>query len=174
MNGIPSVSDIIFLVLVCFVLPLSDLEAVSASVPLAQTPLTQVEPEHLSRLTLRSPTSSQWINPQVKSRGKVGRFLANATSQLSRKGKGSNPRRGKGYGLGVASLVLGIVGVISFGSLIPSLLALIFGAISLKRYREGYHDSKGIAKAGLILGIIGVAFSVIYIGLFLAILLSGV
>ena len=80
--------------------------------------------------------------------------------------KGRPPRKGgRGSGLAVASLVLGIVGVLTLGYLIPSILAVIFGAISLKRYREGYHDRKKMALAGLILGIVGVAAALVILGI---------
>lgn len=59
--------------------------------------------------------------------------------------------------LGIASLVLGIIGLVSCGLLIvPEILAVIFGAIDRK-------DGKmpPMAIAGLTCGIIGVAFAVL-------------
>lgn len=64
-----------------------------------------------------------------------------------------------GKGLSIASLVLGIVSVVSlcwmWVSVICAVLAIIFGVIGGKR------DGKGMAKAGLILGIIAASFAVI-------------
>lgn len=64
----------------------------------------------------------------------------------------------------IAALVLGIIGLVLslFGSsggisFICSVLAIIFGAISLKK--EG--SDRGKAKAGLILGIISLALGVV-------------
>jgi hypothetical protein len=56
-------------------------------------------------------------------------------------------------GLAVASLVLGIVWAYWIGSI----LAVIFGAIAIKRINEsnGWRTGKGMAIAGLTLGIIG-------------------
>ncbi len=55
-------------------------------------------------------------------------------------------------GLAVASLVLGILWLGGFGSL----LAVIFGAVGLKQTKDGVKGGRGLAVAGLVLGIIGV------------------
>jgi hypothetical protein len=54
-------------------------------------------------------------------------------------------------GLAIASLVLGIVWVWWVGSI----LALIFGVISLRRIKRGTHTGKGMAIAGVVLGAVG-------------------
>ena len=60
-------------------------------------------------------------------------------------------------GLAVASLVLGIVGAALFwtlvGGFVLGLLATIFGAIGLSKARRGA-PNKGMATAGLVLGIL--------------------
>ena len=60
------------------------------------------------------------------------------------------PAHGKGFA--ITSLVLGIVSFLCL-PIITGTLAIIFGAIALAKN----HDGKGMAKAGLICGIIGVA-----------------
>jgi len=65
-------------------------------------------------------------------------------------------------GIATASLVLGIIGLITafigFG-LILSLLALIFGAIAKRKIKNsgGFYTGKGMANAGFILGLIPLA-----------------
>ena len=62
-------------------------------------------------------------------------------------------------GLAIASLVLGIVWVYWVGSI----LALIFGYVALRQIRQRNQAGRGMAKAGVILGWIGVGFLVIVI-----------
>ncbi len=73
-----------------------------------------------------------------------------------------------GKGLSVTALVMGILGII--GGFIPvvcyfttlcAILGLIFGVIGRKKSKLIYGKASGIATAGLVLGIIGVAFAVI-------------
>ncbi len=58
-------------------------------------------------------------------------------------------------GLAIAALVLGIVWVYWVGSI----LAVIFGAIALKRINasNGWITGKGMAIAGLVLGLVGMS-----------------
>lgn len=67
--------------------------------------------------------------------------------------------------MGTAALVLGIVGlaglcVYGFG-VIPAILAIIFGKIGMNKAAEGAANNLGSAKAGFIMGIIGVVLAVI-------------
>jgi hypothetical protein len=61
-------------------------------------------------------------------------------------------------GPAIASLVLGIIGVVTcwipFIGLVVSIVGLVLASIGMKRI-----DSKGLAIAGLVLSIIGVVFS---------------
>lgn len=90
-------------------------------------------------------------------------------------GMGTPPASGNKNGLGVAALVLGLVGLLG-GFIIPfsglgSILAIIFGAIGLKRVKRGEANNRGMALAGLWLGIAGVALSfivVVVIGILMA------
>ena len=63
-------------------------------------------------------------------------------------------------GMGTAALVMGILQFFCLG-IIGSILALVFGRIGLKRVEAGQATNAGAAKAGVILGIIGIAIQVI-------------
>lgn len=65
-------------------------------------------------------------------------------------------------GMAIASLVLGIVGILSCGCLVFSILAIVFGRIANRDIVAGTKSGAGLAKAGFILGIIGVALGVVY------------
>lgn len=80
---------------------------------------------------------------------------------------------GSANGFAIASLVLGILGIVGFPPLIPSILALIFG---YKGRREidrsnGAQQGRGLAVAGIILGWVAIVF-VLVIGVVLAFLLA--
>ena len=64
---------------------------------------------------------------------------------------------GAGSGRAVASLVLGILGIVPCGCGICAPIAWGLGASELKRIRAGRTQLKndGVARAGMILGIIG-------------------
>ena len=81
------------------------------------------------------------------------------------------PPRNRGQGMAIASLPLGIVGLLTFPFVVAPLLALIFGAIGLNRYREGYHDRRGLAIAGLVLGVVGLLLGLWFWG---TVVVSGV
>ncbi|GAB3999201.1 hypothetical protein GCM10029992_27310 [Glycomyces albus] len=70
-------------------------------------------------------------------------------------------------GLGVASMVLGIVSVVLFCipwvNLICGILAVTFGAVTLKKVNEGSAGGKGMAITGLVLGIIVCAWFALWI-----------
>ena len=53
--------------------------------------------------------------------------------------------------LAIASLVSGIVGVFIF-VFVPSVLAVVFGHLSLRQMRQTGEKGQGLAMAGLILG----------------------
>jgi hypothetical protein len=59
-------------------------------------------------------------------------------------------------GFSVASLVLGIIGIPAFCVVLPSLLAVIFGTVSLLQSRaNAERGGRGMAIAGIICGLIG-------------------
>jgi hypothetical protein len=65
-------------------------------------------------------------------------------------------------GLAVASLILGIVGWLACG--VGSVLAIIFGFISHAQIRDsqGRQGGSGMAKAGIILGFVGVGLIALF------------
>ncbi|WEB45054.1 MULTISPECIES: DUF4190 domain-containing protein [Streptomyces] len=70
-------------------------------------------------------------------------------------------------GMGITALVLGLVGVVLgvfvflfWLSWLPALLAVIFGAVGLSHARKGRATNKGMAVAGLALGIVGLLIAV--------------
>ncbi|MEU9046165.1 MULTISPECIES: DUF4190 domain-containing protein [unclassified Kitasatospora] len=70
-------------------------------------------------------------------------------------------------GLGIAAMVLGIVGtvlglavVLFWLSWLPALLAVVFGAIGLGHVRKGVATNRAMALAGVILGVTGLLVSV--------------
>ncbi|MFJ5227260.1 DUF4190 domain-containing protein [Streptomyces sp. NPDC088400] len=72
-------------------------------------------------------------------------------------------------GMGVAALVLGIIGVVGFCmwglGVILGVLALIFGIIGRRRAHRGEATNGGMALAGIILGAIGMAIGAAFLGL---------
>ena len=73
-------------------------------------------------------------------------------------------------GLAVASLVLGIISVIGGAILIiPMVLAIVFGHISLSRIRKDPKlTGSGIAITGLVLGYVSIVFGIVMAGLLAA------
>ncbi|MBO0832816.1 MAG: DUF4190 domain-containing protein [Actinobacteria bacterium] len=65
-------------------------------------------------------------------------------------------------GLAVASLVLGILGLIILYVIGP-ILAVIFGHVSLRRTATGEKEGRGMAIAGLVLGYLGIVGTVLVI-----------
>lgn len=65
-------------------------------------------------------------------------------------------------GMAIASLVLGIVGILSCGCLIFSILAIVFGRIANRDISAGTKSGAGLAKTGFILGVVGVVLGVLY------------
>jgi len=61
-------------------------------------------------------------------------------------------------GMGTAALVFGIVQFFCLGT-IGSILAVVFGKIGMNKADQGLATNRGSAKAGFILGIIGLVLS---------------
>lgn len=63
-------------------------------------------------------------------------------------------------GLGTAALVMGILQFFCLGT-VGSVLAIIFGKIGMNKADQGLATNRGAAKAGFVLGIIGLALTVV-------------
>jgi hypothetical protein len=68
----------------------------------------------------------------------------------------------KTNGLSIASLVLGIIGLILFCLPLPSLLAVIFGFVGRSQISRDQSRGRGMAIAGLVLGAIGIIAAIIF------------
>lgn len=80
---------------------------------------------------------------------------------------GMPPQQQKSSGLAIASLVLGIVGIVTFWLYaIPSILAVIFGHVALSKVKNGTGDGRGMAIAGLTMGwiVVGIVILLVAIG----------
>ena len=69
---------------------------------------------------------------------------------------------GTSNGFCVASLVLGIIGIPGFCIVVPSILAISFGAIGLSKVSKSEAGGKNLAIAGIICGVIGCGIRVYY------------
>ena len=63
-------------------------------------------------------------------------------------------------GMGTAALVMGILQFFCLGT-VGSILAIVFGKIGMNKADQGLATNRGSAKAGFILGIVGIALTVI-------------
>ncbi len=72
-------------------------------------------------------------------------------------------------GMGTTALIMGILQFFCLG-IIGSILAIVFGKIGMDKADQGLADNRGTAKAGFVLGIIGLVLFVI--GVIIAIILS--
>lgn len=66
-------------------------------------------------------------------------------------------------GLATASMILGIVGLVGFCLVVPSVLAVILGHFALPETRTGERGGHGQAIAGLIMGYIVAAPMLVYL-----------
>lgn len=83
---------------------------------------------------------------------------------------GYGPPAGYGTnGMAIASLVLGILWMYWLGSV----LALVFGYIARNQIKANGQQGAGLALAGIILGWVGIAFLVLFAGVFMALGPSG-
>lgn len=101
--------------------------------------------------SVRAPSPAggfqSWNEPQVSSGySSAGQFTPSSTRPQN--------------GMGIAALVLGIVG---FFTCVTAVLAIIFGAIGISKANAGRATNKGMATAGLVLGIVAVGLWVIVI-----------
>lgn len=87
------------------------------------------------------------------------------------------PTRTGRNGIGVAALVLGIISIVAcfawYAAGVCAILAIVFGVIGRNRAKRGEATNPGVAKAGLITGIIGLVASIAVMVAVLAFLNSG-
>lgn len=71
------------------------------------------------------------------------------------------PLAGTRNGLGVASLVLGILSIVPLALLLlPAVLAITFGVVGRRRVRRGEASNGGAALAGIICGSVGLVLGI--------------
>ena len=82
---------------------------------------------------------------------------------------------GKGNGMAVAALVLGIIAIVLcwavWGGIVVGVLAIIFGAVGLGAAKTS-GVGRGMAMTGLVLGIIAAALSVLWFFVIAALIAS--
>lgn len=81
----------------------------------------------------------------------------------------TQPIAQKANGLAIASLVCGVVGCIPF---LTSLIALVLGWVGLRKARNPDVGGKGLALAGMILGLIGLAGWTLFAGVLIGAYIS--
>jgi hypothetical protein len=101
-----------------------------------------------------------WKSPSVL-RPIISKFEKKLNTVKIKRKAISTAGGGDGIGFSIASLVLGILGLVVFGWLFGT-LAIIFGVIGMNR------DGRGMAIAGLILGILDIILWAIVLLIFLA------
>lgn len=75
-------------------------------------------------------------------------------------------------GMGTAALVMGILQFFCLG-IIGSILAIVFGKIGMDRADQGLATNRGTAKAGFVLGIIGVVLAIIGVIIWIILVSTG-
>ena len=69
----------------------------------------------------------------------------------------------KTSGMSIASLVCGIVGMVTCCSLLPSILAIIFGGVALPPILRGEVQGRGLAISGLVTGVLGLLSGIVFL-----------
>jgi H+/Cl- antiporter ClcA len=74
-----------------------------------------------------------------------------------------------GSGLAIASLVVGILALVTFwtyvGGILLGLIAIVLGVLALGRVRKGRAAGRGMAITGVVLGTLGLLLSLAFIAL---------
>lgn len=68
----------------------------------------------------------------------------------------------KKSGFAIASLILGILSFIPIMGILLGILAIIFGFVFFKQFKEKKLGGMGMATAGIILGMLGTVFGLLY------------
>ncbi|MDP4675823.1 MAG: DUF4190 domain-containing protein [Candidatus Nanopelagicales bacterium] len=64
-------------------------------------------------------------------------------------------------GMGIAALVLGILGLIGCLPLVGGILAIVFGRMGMAKSDQGLATNGGMAKAGFVIGVIALVLGVL-------------
>ncbi|ULE32628.1 DUF4190 domain-containing protein [Mycobacterium sp. IDR2000157661] len=76
------------------------------------------------------------------------------------------PPRGPQNGLGIASLVVAIIALLSvFGGVVLGVVAVILGFLGWNRAKRGEATNGGMAVAGIVLGFLSIIEAIVFIGL---------
>ena len=67
----------------------------------------------------------------------------------------------KTSGYAIASLVSGLVGLVTCCAFVPSILEVVFGGIALPSIQRGEARGRGLAIAGIVLGVIGLIAGIV-------------
>ncbi|MFY0600405.1 MAG: DUF4190 domain-containing protein [Cyclobacteriaceae bacterium] len=113
-----------------------------------------------------TPQNSIISSNETKTSNKLGfvkkRLLNKVKSKKSNEKKDAAVKSSKAKKQATASLVLGLISLFIAG--IPlGILAVIFGGISMNKLEKG--EGRGMAVAGLVLGIVGIVGGLIFIAL---------
>lgn len=136
-----------------------------AVVPVAEETTTLTDNQGLNRSDLEAT-----LGRKVKLHEWIAFKMVNKKARKSTKAKKTSRSyyEHDGHGFAVAGMVLGILGLVSLNFLFP-LLGIIFSAIALARMRRTGSDlNKGMAKAGLICGIVGLVLFFAIVSIYIA------
>jgi hypothetical protein len=125
------------------------------------------------------PPGSPWAQPPGWSPGAGQPLPPPGWPDQGRPGDWSAPGYGswspsgpRNNGMGVAALVLGIVGLVLswtvIGGVVLGILALVFGLIGRGRVRRREADNGGQAVAGVTLGSIAIVLGIVFLFVYLA------
>lgn len=123
---------------------------------------------HSAKSIQKSHKSSLTLKPINNKSGAIKEFVKGYVqgAKYVKKAMYDDEPEPKNHGLAITSMILGILSLITlYGALLFGLLAIIFGGVALNaisRDPERY-KGRGMARAGLICGIISVAIIFVYI-----------
>jgi Na+-driven multidrug efflux pump len=72
------------------------------------------------------------------------------------------PAESKASGLSIASLICGIASVVCFG-ILAGIPAIVTGHLAMGKVKRGEAGGRGLALAGLIMGYISIALTILFI-----------
>ncbi|MEU2256147.1 DUF4190 domain-containing protein [Nocardia xishanensis] len=73
------------------------------------------------------------------------------------------PQGGGSNGLAIAAMIVSIAGVASCCFLLPSIIGLVLGVVALNQMKQsGNYEGKGMAQAGVWVGVGGIVLGILY------------